>query len=1104
MRNSSATLILACALCTALPPAAAQSITGTIVGRVTDPSDAVIVGANVRAINAATDATDSTTTNDSGFYRIPHFLPGEYFVEIEATGFQTTRYSAQRLSLADNLRLDVQLELGQAQFSVTVEGRASEVNTEDAQLGKVMRDIARLPVLSTANGRNVLELAYTQPGTVPAEAGIISGIAVNGQRARQNHYVLDGATTNLSALNAEAVTAGRISPNAVEEFRLVTGPAKAEYGRSPGGTLILTTKSGGNRFHGMASEVWRNRRLNAVPFFQKSVPGGTAENFASGLPRKPHYNSNDFDVNLGGPIQANKTFFFASYLGFRRRTEVSRSATVPNAGERQAIEEFGTPEARALIGLLPSATEGNTLFSNLQSDLDRDQVLFKIDHHFSAANRLAVTYVREDSNDISPSLGLGGSIAIPGFEWSNQFRTQNLIVRDTHSFGPNLFHEFRVALQRVNSNIFNPVNPVPPSSLGLDGIVPDLPDKASAPLVIIVGFSQFGDLGLPLGSQETTLQFIDNVSWTRGRHALKFGGNFASRPLDRTTSALNNGLFLFDGGGVANGLVPPIEGLSPALNDLAGGFTTLYQQGSAADVEGRTSSTNLFLQDDWKVKSNLTFNLGLRWEFNKGLTETRDRVGAFRPGQQSVIFPDAPEGLVYPGDEGISRSTYDEDWNNFGPRFGLAWDLLGNGRLAVRGGYGLFYALADYDLEFNRTRTAPYTINKRVFFTDLADPWGGALFTPGPQPFPHVPPEPGGSFDFASLAPITLWGMDRNLTTPYTQQWSLQVQYELLPNWLLEVGYVGSNGVKLYSLREANPAVPGPGANTGNTEARRVLNQGHPQSEQFGGTPFSNILTYRNDRNSNYNSLQTNLTKRFSRGFQMTHAYTWSHAIDSASDQATRDRPDDGRSRRGHAGHDRRHVYVGTYVYELPWYQSQTGPLGKLLGGWGVSGMTMLRSGAAFNVSEGGGRCLCGVSGVGTPDYIGGEIAFHDPRSTNAVPGRPNSWFDGSGGGTPTAGANPHFRRVGSAPVYELGAGRFGNFGRNVLRGPGFVNWQMAAFKRTKITESQSLEFRAEFFNLFNQAQFQNPEGSIGSVNFGRVLETFDPRFIQLSLRYMF
>ncbi len=330
------------------------------------------------------------------------------------------------------------------------------------------------------------------------------------------------------------------------------------------------------------------------------------------------------------------------------------------------------------------------------------------------------------------------------------------------------------------------------------------------------------------------------------------------------------------------------------------------------------------------------------------------------------------------------------------------------------------------------------------------------------------------------------------------------MQYELRPNWLLEVGYVGSNGVKLYNVQEANAAVAGLGANAGNTDFRRVLNQDHPQNPQFGGAVFGSIPLFRSDRNSNYNGLQVNLTKRFSGGLQMTHAYTWSHAIDSGSDQLINDRPDDGKALRGHADYDRRNMYVGTYVYELPWYQSQTGPLGKFLGGWGVSGVTTIRSGAPFAVTEPSDRCLCGVNLVQTPDYIGGEIAFHDPRSTNAVPGRPNSWFDGTGGGTPTAETNPYFRRVGSAPVYELGAGRFGNFGRNVLRGPGFVDWQLSAFKRTKITESQSLEFRAEFFNLFNQAQFRNPVGDIGSVNFGRVLETLDPRLIQFSLRYMF
>ena len=860
--------------------------------------------------------------------------------------------------------------------------------------------------------------------------------------------------------------------------------------------MILTTKSDGNEFHGMASEVFRNRQLNAVPFFRKSAPGGTPESFGNGLPRKPGYNNHDFDANLGGPIERSKTFFFASYLGFRRRTELAGAATVPNDGQRQAIDAFGTPQAQALLGLLPHATQDNTLLFSSQSDLDRDQVLFKIDHHLSAANRLAVTYFLEDLRAISPPAGFASQL--PGFEWSDEFRTQNLIVRNTHSFGPNLFHEFRAAFRRLSGDVFNPANPVPPSSLGLDAIIPDVPDRASAPFVAISSFSAFGDIGVPLVFTDTTLQFIDNVSWTHGRHTLKFGANFSSTPVDATNVQLNNGLIVADGGGTTGGFVPVIEGLSDPLNDFANGFATFFRQGSAALTGGRTRSTNLFLQDDWKVKSNLTLNLGLRWEYNKGLTDTRERVAALRPGQRSDVFPDAPVGLVYPGDAGISRSTYGEDWNNFAPRFGFAWDILKNGRLALRGGYGLFYDLHSFQFTVNVVRAAPYSINPAVFFTDYANPWEGSRINPTSQPFPHVPPEPGGSFDFAALAPVSLWGMDPNLRTPYGQQWSLQVQYELRPDWLLEVGYVGSNGVKLYSLQEANPAVVGPGADAGNIDHRRILNQDHPQREEFEGAVFGSLPQFRSNRNSNYNSLQVNLTKRFSGGFQMTHAYTWSHAIDTASDLVRVG----GRTQWGHADYDRRHVYVGTYVYEFQWRRTQTGRFGKLVGGWGASGVTTIHSGSPFAVRDSGERCLCGDAVVETPDYIGGEIAFHDPRSTDAVAGRPNSWFDGTGGGTPTAGDNPYFRRVGSGPSYELGAGRLGNFGRNVLRGPGFVNWQLAVFKRTRITERQSVELRAEFFNLFNQAQFLNPVGDIGSPNFGRILETADPRIVQLMLQY--
>ena len=818
----STTLILACALCMAAVPAAAQSITGAIVGRVTDPSDAVIVGASVRAINAATAAVDATTTDDTGFYRIANLVPGEYFVEVEASGFQTARVSAQRLSLADNLRLDVKLEIGETEFSVTVEDIASEVNTEDAQLGRVMRDIPALPVLSTDGGRSVVALLHTQPGVTPAFGGF--GFSFNGQRGRQNQFVFDGTNSN-SLVSNERLVVDTISPNAVAEFRLVTGAMKAEYGRNAGGVVIVTTKSGGNEFHGAATEVFRNTKLNAVPFFQKSVAGGTRERFPGGLPRKPTYNGNDFDVNLGGPIRRDKTFFFGSYLGFRRRREVAYTSTVPNSEERKLIETFGAPEARSLLKLIPPATVGNTLFNSPKDEVDRHQGLLKADHYFSARNRLSASYFLEENRVLQPAGMLGARRIIPGFGFDVGVQERKFVARNTHSFGPNLFHDVRFS------------------------------------------FTRFA---------------------------------FLVTPENR------------------------IEGLSPPLNDFAHGFATVFFQWSTTRLEDRTRTVSLFLQDDWKPRRNLTLNLGLRWEYHSPLKDNGGRIAALRPGRQSSVFPDAPLGLVFPGDSGISESTYSKDWNNFAPRFGFAWDVAGNGRLSLRGGYGLFYEVHNFLATVRAKGTAPFAIRPQSFFTRYADPWEASLVNPSPQPFPYVPPKVGDPFDFTTVAPVFFSTVAPTFRTPYGQQWNLQVQYEVRPNWLLEVGYVGSNGVKLYNRQEVNPAIPGPGANAGNTNLRRVLNQNHPQAEKFRGTPFSNVWVQHSDGTSSYNGFQANLTKRFSRGFQMTHAYTWSHAIDTASDQEAWDQPFDKGTRRGNAAHDRRHVYAATYVYEIPWHERKS------------------------------------------------------------------------------------------------------------------------------------------------------------------------------------
>jgi hypothetical protein len=403
----------------------------------------------------------------------------------------------------------------------------------------------------------------------------------------------------------------------------------------------------------------------------------------------------------------------------------------------------------------------------------------------------------------------------------------------------------------------------------------------------------------------------------------------------------------------------------------------------------------------------------------------------------------------------------------------------------------------------------PYGIQTDIYsIPDLARPYSSSLENPIPNPFPFRPVEPGGHFNFASVAPIGLTFMDPYFRTPYGQQWNLQVQYELLRGWQLDVGYVGSRGVKLLSRREWNPGIPGPGATSGNIHSRRVYNQGNPQNEQFNGAVFGSLTNQLSDANSNYHGLQAQMTKRFAGGLSLTNAFTWGHAIDNASGLRSRSRIDSLRADRGSSDHDIRYRYTASYTYELPFLKGSTGMLQHVLAGWGVSGVTTFQSGLPFNVTEPQDRCLCG-SGSGAdvtnrPDYLGGTVTFYDPRRVDAVAGRANSYFDGTGAGNPTAATSPFFRRVGSAATWAAGAGRYGNFGRNVFHGPGINNWDVNVFKNFRVAEGHSLRFTTGFFNAFNHVQFKNPNGDIGSANFGRVTTEQGPRVMQMSLTYQF
>jgi hypothetical protein len=456
--------------------------------------------------------------------------------------------------------------------------------------------------------------------------------------------------------------------------------------------------------------------------------------------------------------------------------------------------------------------------------------------------------------------------------------------------------------------------------------------------------------------------------------------------------------------------------------------------------------------------------------------------------------------------------------------------VLRNGKLSLRGGYGLYYDIVISETTLQFLTSAPYAIQPNLVFTTINNPFSGSLVNPLAQPFPHSPAKPGDPFDFTSVAPVSLTVNDPTFRTPYAHQYQMQVQYEFLRGYTLEVGYVGTTGVKLLTRRETNPALLTPTATTRDTDNRRLFNQGNPLNGTFGGAVFGGITNQETSANSNFSSLQVTVSKRFSKGFQFQSAYTYGHSIDNASGLRSNTRYNDSSADRSNSEFDIRHRYVLSYLWELPFGKGLKGATGKVLSGWQVGGVTQFQTGIPFSITEPTDRSLSGA-GSDRPDFLGGEVQFFDPRNTlttlgpggstgnpNTTPG-PNHYFNAVCANTSTlvptapsqvnaacpAGGNPFFRRVGtSALTAATGSGRFGNMGRNVFHGPGINNWDFSILKRTKVTELQEIEFRAEYFNLFNHTQFLNPSGNVGSANFGRVTTTRDPRLIQFALKYKF
>lgn len=1047
-------LLISCALA-----AVAQTYRGTIRGTVYDPNRAVIPNAEIKVTNTETNETRTVHSGDEGEYSISALRPGAYRMESTVQGFARASQSIV-LNVNQELRVDFQMTLA-SHGSVTI--TATDLNKDSASLSTVIdtNQIKGLPL----DGRNFYELTLLVPGAVPpapGSAGSVRGdfsFSVNGAREDANNFLLDGVYNIDPKLNTFGV---RPSVDAIREFQMLTSTYDASFGRNPGAQVNVILNSGSNDLHGSVFGFHRNAALDARNFF---APAGEP---------KPKYLRNQFGGSLGGPIKRDRTFFFTDYEGTRSREGITRVTNVPTAQERAGnftqslfgvpLDPFtgmpfplGTipderinPVGRAIAALYPLPNRNvpfqNFVSSPTQRD-DNDSFDVRVDHHLTNRSDLTLRYSFGDRDLFEPFTGPAFSV-VPGFGDTVRRRSQNVMGALTHVLTPNLVNETRLAFSRVAASVTQEASRLN-SNVGLPTISP-LARDAGLSFITITGFSPLGDEGNnPQNSVTNVYQVIDNASYAMGDHLIKFGIDFRFSQQNAFRDVESRGRLQFS---------PFGQITFNALGDLLLGFpllTTVARVDNPQHI--RTQSYNFFVNDSFRVKRNLTLTGGLRYEYNTPPVDAQDRAN---------VFDISTGSLVAVGTNGVPRSGFEADRNNFAPRVGFAWTVGNDEATTIRGGYGVYYdqsPLAPAEaLYFN----SPFFDNN-IFFSLPGLPL--TLNNPFPSFFPFPLPD-------SALA------IQRDLRTGYMQHWNLNVERQLWEKSVLEVAYVGSKGTKLLTARDINQPQPSP------------LPPGLPLVPR-PNPRFDDIDLLESRANSNYNALQTRLQQRLTRGLSALVSYTWSKSIDDASNFFTSagdpNFPQNSfnvAAERARSNFDVRHRLSVSYSYLFPFgkgraHLADSGWVTTLLTGWETFGIVTLQSGRPFTVAllpeidnSGTGRSILGFGANDRPNVVG------SPSLSNQTPER---WFN-------------------TAAFTFPAPGTFGNAGRNVLDGPGYQNVNASLVKNTGLTESMTLQFRAEFFNLFNHPNFNLPDNFLGSPTFGVISSARDPRHIQFGLKLLF
>jgi Carboxypeptidase regulatory-like domain/TonB dependent receptor len=1080
--------------CLSLCPcvALAQQETATILGTVTDGTGAIVPGAAVTVTNVQTNISLTTQTDARGAYVVPSLKPGEYSLTVEISGFQKTVRSGVVLQVAQVARIDLTLQTGQLSETVEVVGSSPILETQTSSRGAVIdqKQIVELPL----NGRDYNQLALLSPGVLPGTPRLASvnfkGVLnVNGNRTFNNVFLLDGVD-NISYSNSfrgENVQLVQPSIEALQEFKIQTNAYSAEFGRSSGAVVNAVIKSGTNSLRGSVYEFLRNDSLDANNFFSNAL----------GAP-KPKRERNQFGLAAGGPIVRNKTFWFGDYEGLRDLEGVPRVRQVPTAAEKAGlfstavVDPFAAgrpqfsrnsagqwvippnrwdPVGAAIVALIPDPNVPNsTIYASTPvTDTRQDQFDVRVDHQFTSNVSAFGRYSFVDTLTFRPAplpdLAEGSFNDAFG---SNDNRSQGLALGLTWIKSSTLVGDIRFGYSRGDYYTYPPNFGIDgAAAVGLRNVPSDPAIVGGVPKVNIQGFDAVGrHTSTPQFQTPRSWNPRATFSWSRGEHFLKFGGEFLHvqtriNDLNATVGRMN-----FEN-----------RFTNRAVGDLLLGLPSQLALTSYTVMDQGQDMQFYFIQDDYRVTSKLTANIGLRYEYATPPQEKNNQFGNFDPETGTMVF--ASEGDTF------ERTLIHPDRNNFAPRIGFAYTPVP--KWVIRGGYGVFYTHTVRQgreglLGFN----PPYLVDN-LLQTGVT----GAAAVASAAPFRLVNGYPSGLLDPNTLAPTVLRrGQDPNQRTPYVQQYNIGAQYELMSDVVLDVAYVGNKGTKLNGFRNLNQ--------------RAVIT--NPDGSQAAGArlypDFGDIQWMENRVDSSYHSLQTRLEKRFSKGLSANVSYTWGRALSDAPDHISTSgggagvdtgvfrEPQDGnnlRAERGPSEFDIEHRFVASYVWELPFGRGHaigndwSRAMDLVLGGWQLTGIHVIQSGLALTATLGGSTVLnLGGERRARPNLVGDPEL---PSSERTI----DRWFN-----------TDAFAAFSPAPQ------AFGNAGVGIMRGPGMTNFDFSLSKNFPVGGSRSLQFRVELFNAFNNVNFGPPNIARDSSGFGQILTAGPARIVQFGLKFYF